>query len=135
MGSRAKDMVASTRSWMISSVFLTMISILSTSNSIVSGFTTPSTIHRQPLFNSYPSARQRRRPFEHRHQQNHALLSPPKPSNNNNPFQSPSSLAMGFNLPPGKNGPFAAIEEILPFILTFGAVLLFFASPLGSLFF
>lgn len=46
-----------------------------------------------------------------------------------------TSLKMGFNLPPGNKGPGDALGEILPGILTIGAVVLFLASPLGSIFF
>lgn len=46
-----------------------------------------------------------------------------------------TSLKMGFNLPPGNKGPGDGIGEILPGILTIGAVVLFLSSPLGSIFF
>ena len=52
------------------------------------------------------------------------------------PREKTTSLQMGYRLPPGDpKGPLEQIEAILPTIVTGVLVLLFFASPLGGIFF
>ena len=52
------------------------------------------------------------------------------------PREKTTSLQMGYRLPPGDpKGPLEQIEAIIPTVVTGVLVLLFFASPLGGIFF
>jgi hypothetical protein len=51
------------------------------------------------------------------------------------PIYSPTTLQMGYNLPPSPKGPLDELKTILPTIGTGILVAFFFASPLGTAFF